>query len=71
MEKITIMYDEIGNTLDVWLKKPQKAINEETGKEIILKKDKKGNLLGFEILNYLALGQKFKRVPVEFIMSSK
>lgn len=65
------MYDEVGNTLDIWLTKPQKAICEETGKEIILKKDKKGNLLGFEILNYLPVGEKLKKVPVEFIMSSK
>ena len=71
MEKIMIMYDEIGNTLDIWLKKPQKSICEETGKEVILKKDKKGNLLGFEILNYLPLGAKFKKVPVEFVLSAK
>ncbi|MBI5700593.1 DUF2283 domain-containing protein [Candidatus Saganbacteria bacterium] len=71
MEKIRIMYDEVGNTLDIWLKKPQKTINEETGKEIILKKDKKGNLLGFEILNYLPIGGKISKIPVEFVLSSK
>jgi len=71
MEKIRILYDEIGNTLDIWLKKPQKAICEETGKEVILKKNKKGEVLGFEILNYLPVGARLKKIPVEFAMTSQ
>ncbi len=69
MEKIKVLYDEIGNTLDVWLKKPQKVISEETGEEVILKKNKKGQIVGFEILNYLPLGEKLKKNPVEFVMT--
>jgi uncharacterized protein YuzE len=71
MDKIRILYDEAGNTLDVWLKKPQKAICEETGKEVILKKNRKGEVLGFEILNYLPVGARLKKVPVEFMMTSQ
>ncbi|MGB9591546.1 MAG: DUF2283 domain-containing protein [Candidatus Kryptoniota bacterium] len=71
MEKIRILYDEIGNTLDVWLKKPQKAICEETGKEIILKRNRKGEIVGFEILNYLPVGVRLKRIPVEFVMTGQ
>jgi len=71
MEKIRILYDEMSNTLDVWLKKPQKTVSEETGKEIILKKNNKGEVVGFEILNYLPAGKKLKRIPVEFAMSSQ
>lgn len=71
MEKIRILYDEVGNTLDVWLKKPQKVICEETGEEIILKKNKKGEIIGFEILNYLPVGARLKKIPVEFVMSSQ
>ena len=50
---ITVVYDKVGNTLDVWLGKPRKAICEEIGKGFILKKDLKGNVLGFEKLNYV------------------
>lgn len=58
MAKVTVIYDREGNTLDVWFAKPQKAICEEVGHGIILKKDKKGHVLGFEKINFLARGQK-------------
>ena len=32
MEKITITYDKVGNTLDVWFSKPRPCINKEIGK---------------------------------------
>ena len=53
MEPITLLYDKEGNTLDVWFVKPRKAICEEIGEDFILKKDRKGRILGFEKLNYL------------------
>ena len=58
MAKISVVYDREGNTLDVWFTKPQKAISEEVGHGVILKKDKKGRILGFEKINFLARGQK-------------
>lgn len=53
MEKITITYDKVGSTLDVWFSIPRPCINEEIGNGIILKKDEKGEVIGFEKINYL------------------
>ena len=53
MAKVSVVYDREGNTLDVWFTKPQKAINEEVGHGVILKKDKRGRILGFEKINFL------------------
>ncbi len=58
MAKVTVVYDREGNTLDVWFTKPQKAICEEVGHGVILKKDKKGHIVGFEKLNFLARGHR-------------
>ena len=58
MAKVTVIYDRVGNTLDVWFAKPQKAVCEEVGHGIVIKKNKKGNVLGFEKLNFLARGQR-------------
>ena len=58
MEPITLLYDKEGNTLDVWFVKPRKAICEEIGEDFILKKDRKGKILGFEKLNYIKHGTK-------------
>lgn len=55
MEKareITVVFDKVGNTLDVWFGKPRKAICEETEEEFIIKKDlKTGEVIGFEKFN--------------------
>jgi len=54
MEKIRVIFNRNVNTLDVWLDDPEKEfISEETGNEIILKKDKAGRVIGFEKLNVL------------------
>ena len=58
MAKVTLVYDRTGNTLDVWFTKPQKALCEEVGDGLILKKNKRGRVLGFEKLNFLARGEK-------------
>jgi len=55
MEKIRILYDKQGNTLNVWFDDPEKEyICEETSEEVILVKDKMGRVIGFERLNFLA-----------------
>jgi len=72
MEKVTVVYDKIGNTLDVWFGKPKKAICEEIGNGFILKKDKQGNILGFEKLNYVRpaeIGKEITNLPVEVVVS--
>ncbi|GBE54954.1 hypothetical protein BMS3Bbin15_01118 [archaeon BMS3Bbin15] len=52
MEKIRIIFNKKANTLDVWFDDPEKEfICEETGEEVILKKDKENRVIGFEKLN--------------------
>ena len=53
MDKVKVLYDRQGNTLTVWFGNPiDEHICEETGEEVILMKDKSGNVIGFEKLNY-------------------
>ena len=54
MTRIKVVYAQQGNTLTVWFGNPQdEVVAEETGDEIILMKDKNGNVIGFEKLNYI------------------
>lgn len=54
MAQIKVYYDQIGNTLTVWFGNPQdEYVSEETGEEIVLIKDKDGQVIGFEKLNYI------------------
>ena len=56
-KKIKIYYDPQGNTLSVWFDNPKKEhICEETGDEVILVKDKKNKVIGFEKLNFIPKG---------------
>ena len=64
MEKIKVIINRESNTLDVWFDEPKKEfICEETGEEIILKKDKDNRVIGFEKLNLLI--DKNVNVPIE------
>ena len=55
MKPIKIFFDKSGNTLNVWFDNPKNEfVAEETDDEIILVKNKKGKVIGFEILNYLS-----------------
>ena len=69
MEKVIVVYNKTGNTLDVWFGKPRKAICEEMGDGFILKKDEKGNIIGFEKLNYVRKSKKLSKLPVEVVVS--
>lgn len=54
MAQVNVYYDQVGNTLTVWFGDPQdEYICEETGDEVILMKDKNGQVIGFEKLNFL------------------
>ncbi len=54
MAQVKVYYDQVGNTLTVWFGNPQdEFVAEETGDEVILIKDKSGQVIGFEKLNYL------------------
>ena len=71
MEKVRLYYDSKGNTLNVWFDDPKKeCVCEETGEEVILVKDKKGKVIGFEKLNFLIHPQEtIKTFPVEVSFS--
>jgi uncharacterized protein YuzE len=58
MEKIRVFYDRKGNTLTVWFDDPKdEYVCEETGDEVVLMKNKNGQVIGFEKLNL--------RIPAE------
>ena len=71
MEKIRLYYDTKGNTLNVWFDDPKKEfISEETGEEVVLAKDRRGRVIGFEKLNFLTHTRKvIKTLPVEVLVS--
>jgi len=53
MEKVRVFYDRDGNTLTVWFGNPQdEYICEESGEEVVLIKNKSGNVIGFEKINF-------------------
>jgi uncharacterized protein YuzE len=59
MEKMILVFDKKGNSLDIWFDDPKKEfICEETGKELILKKDKSGKIIGIEKINFLTQKNK-------------
>lgn len=52
--QVKVVYDQTGNTLTVWFGNPlDEVVVEETGDEVTLMKDKDGNVIGFEKLNYI------------------
>jgi hypothetical protein len=64
MEKIKVILNRESNTLDVWFDDAEKEfICEETGEEVILKKDKYNKVIGFEKLNLFANTKM--NVPIE------
>ena len=66
MDKIKIIFDRQGNTLNVWFDNPDLEFScEETGEEVILVKDKKGKIIGFEKLNFLKQPSDLKELEVE------
>jgi uncharacterized protein YuzE len=63
MSKVKLFYDEKGKTLSVWFDDPKKeVVSEEVGDGVILSKDKKGKVIGFEKL-YVELPKGTKRSP--------
>ncbi len=63
MDKIRVILNRELNTLDVWFDDPENEfISEETGEEIILKKDINNKVIGFEKINLFA---NIVNVPIE------
>lgn len=69
MKKIKLYHDKEGNTLTVWFDDPQKEyICDEIGEDVVIMKDKKGEIIGFEKLNYIIPSSKnHTTLPIEVI----
>jgi uncharacterized protein YuzE len=68
MDKVRVYYDRTGNTLTVWFADPKKEhVCEEIADDTVLMKDRRGQVIGFEKLNYLSRKQQDEgtAVPVE------
>jgi len=64
-KEVLIIFDPVGNTIDVWFGKPRKAICEETEEEFIIKKDARtGEVIGFEKFNAIPDGEEIPPVKL-------
>ena len=67
MEKMTFLYDEDGDVLDISIGNPKKAKSEEIGNDVVVRKDEKGRVVGFTILNFQKRAEVEKgfNIPIE------
>ena len=68
MEKLRVYFDREGNTLTVWFDDPKNEhVCEESDDDMVLMKDRRGRVIGFERLNYLSAKQRKEgvNIPVE------
>jgi uncharacterized protein YuzE len=71
MAKVKVFHDRIGNTLVVWFGEPKEEYEvEETGDEVILMKDKNGQVIGFEKLNFVNDNSDLTQVNFETITAN-
>jgi len=57
MEKMKVYYDPLGNTLHIWFGDPRdEYITEEADEELGLVRNKEGEIIGIEKLNFLPTG---------------
>jgi len=71
VDKVRVFYDRTGNTLTVWFDDPRKeSFCQEVNDDVVLMKDKRGRVIGFERLNYLTRKQQGEgmNIPVEVQM---
>jgi len=68
VDKVRVYHDRTGNTLTVWFGDPSKeAVCDEVNDDVVLIKDRRGRVIGFERLNYLSSKQQDvgTSIPVE------
>ncbi|NEQ66856.1 MAG: DUF2283 domain-containing protein [Symploca sp. SIO2D2] len=66
MAQVKVFHDCMGNTLVVWFGNPEDEYEvEETGDEVILMKDRNGQVIGFEKLNFMQPSSEPIRVAFE------
>ncbi len=71
MDKVRVYFDRAGNSLSVWFDDPAKeSFCEEVGDDVVLVKDRRGKVIGFERLNYLPKSKhsQDRNIPVEVQM---
>jgi uncharacterized protein YuzE len=71
MARLRVYYDKKGNTLSVWFDDPSKEfVCEESDDDVVLVKDRRGRVIGFERLNFLSAKQRQRGggIPVEVQM---
>jgi hypothetical protein len=71
VKKVRVFYDRTGNTLSVWFDDPAKEyVCEEIDDDVVLVKNRRGRVIGFERLNHLTAKQREQGVqlPVEVQM---
>ncbi len=65
MDRIGLYYDREGNSLSVWFDDPSKEhVCEESDDDMILVKDRRGRVIGFERLNFLSAKQRKQAVTI-------
>ncbi len=71
MAKVKVFHDRVGNTLVVWFGEPSDEYEvEETGDEVILMKNKNGQVIGFEKLNFIDSSSDLTQVNFETITAN-
>lgn len=66
MDKVRVHFDRVGNTLTVWFDDPKKEyVCEEVDDDIVLMKNRRGRVIGFERLNYSAKDCTDGNLPIE------
>ena len=66
MAELKVLYDRDGKTLTVWFTESRdEYVSEETGDEVVLMKDSKGRVIGFEKLNFSLPAPESLNVSVE------
>ena len=71
MGKVRVYFDRVGNSLTVWFDDPAKeTVCEEVGDDVVVMKDRRGRVIGFERLNYLTKLKQAEglNIPVEVQM---
>ena len=71
MDKVRVYFDRVGNSLTVWFDDPAKeTVCEEVSDDVVVMKDRRGRVIGFERLNYLTKLKQAEglNIPVEVQM---
>lgn len=65
MDKLKVYFDREGNSLSVWFDDPKKEfLCEESADDVVLVKDRKGRVIGFERLSFLFPLQRKKGISI-------